>query len=254
MHLIFPISFIFLDESESELFAKIHMIKLYFNHALKGEEGIVRLPKLDGRCVKKAFEEMRRTYEDDGLFDDMIDFFLPLTVTENELVLDSNEIKYNTEEKRRTQNQYEKDIKKLTQENELIMEDMEKRKRASVQIKQERHNLFEELQRLLKDLRMRFLTNYAREKNELEKQWSQKDTALGDRLKEIKKDIEQMEVNYKANQTLIKENTNLLNTVIDDLNNQDTSVDDKLVKPHRGFIMYGPPGKIYLRNRVRRPG
>jgi hypothetical protein len=51
-----------------------------------------------------------------------------------------------------------------------------------------------------------------------------------------------METNHKANETLIKEKRNLLNTIIDDLNNQQTHIDDKLVKPHRGFIMYGPPG------------
>jgi DNA repair exonuclease SbcCD ATPase subunit len=218
------------------------MIKLYFNHALKDEKGIVRLPKLDARCVKKTFEEMRQGYEDDGLFDEMMQFFLPLTVTENELVLDENEMRYNTEEKRRTQNQYEKEIRDLTRENENIIENIDQRKGIISQIKQERQKLFDELERDLKEIKVKRLNSYAREKNELEKQWSKKDNIQSDRIKEIKKDIEKMETNHKANETLIKEKRNLLNTIIDDLNNQQTHIDDKLVKPHRGFIMYGPPG------------
>jgi DNA repair exonuclease SbcCD ATPase subunit len=192
--------------------------------------------------VKKTFEELRKDYEDDGLFDEMMQFFLPLTVTENELVLDENEMRYNTEEKRRTQNQYEKEIRDLTRENENIIENIDQRKGIISQIKQERQKLFDELERDLKEIKVKRLNSYAREKNELEKQWSKKDNIQSDRIKEIKKDIEKMETNHKANETLIKEKRNLLNTIIDDLNNQQTHIDDKLVKPHRGFIMYGPPG------------
>jgi hypothetical protein len=233
---------IFLDESESELLAKIHMIKLFFNHALKNEEGIVRLPKLDARCVTKAFEEMRRGYEDDGLFDEMIQFFLPLTVTDHELVLDANEIHLNTEEKRRTQSQYEQEIRNLTRENENITENIERQKRIIGQIKDERQRMYEELESNLKEIKTKRLNTYAREKNEFEQQWSRKDNIQSDKIKKIKREIEQMETNYKANETLIKEKKNLLNTIIDDLDNQQTHIDDKLVKPHRGFIMYGPPG------------
>ncbi|CAF3345714.1 unnamed protein product, partial [Rotaria sp. Silwood2] len=230
------------NESESEFLAKIHMIKLYFSHALKNEEGIVRLSKLDARCVTTAFEEMRRDYEDDGLFDEMIQFFLPLTVTDHELVLDANEIHLNIEDKRRTQNQYEREIQTLIRENERIVEDIERRKTILAQIKQERQRLFEELESNLKEIKTTRLTSYAKEKNELEKKWSRNDTIQSDRSKEIKKKIEQMEINHKANETLIKDKRNLLNTTIDDLNNQQTHIDNKLVKPHRGFIMYGPPG------------
>ncbi|CAF4212925.1 unnamed protein product [Rotaria sp. Silwood2] len=230
------------NESESEILAKIHMIKLYFSHALQNEEGIVRLSKLDARCVTKAFEEMRQDYEDDGLFDEMIQFFLPLTVTDHELVLDANEIHLNTEEKRRTQNQYEREIQTLIRENGSIVEDIESRKTILGQIKEERQRLFEELESDLKEIKMTRLTSYAREKNDLEKKWSRKDTIQSDRSKEIKKKIEQMEILHKANEALIKDKRNLLNTIIDDLNNQQTHIDNKLVKPHRGFIMYGPPG------------
>ncbi|CAF3171692.1 unnamed protein product, partial [Rotaria sp. Silwood2] len=157
------------------------MIKLYFSHALQNEEGIVRLSKLDARCVTKAFEEMRQDYEDDGLFDEMIQFFLPLTVTDHELVLDSNEIHLNTEEKRRTQNQYEREIQTLIRENERIAEDIESRKTTLGRIKEERQRLFEELESDLKEIKTTRLTSYAREKNELEKKWSRNDAIQSDR-------------------------------------------------------------------------
>jgi DNA repair exonuclease SbcCD ATPase subunit len=221
------------------------MIKLYFNHALKNEEGITRLPKLDARCVTKAFEEMRRGYEDDGLFDEMIQFFLPLTVNDHELVLDANEIHLNTEEKRRTQSQYEKEIRDLIRDNEKIIENIENQKKIIVQIKDERQRMYERLESDLQETKTKRLNTYAKEKNEFEQQWSRKDNIQSDKIKKIKKDIGQMETNYKANETLIKEKRNLLNTIIDDLNNQETYIDDKLVKPHRGFIMYGPPGNEF---------
>ncbi|CAF2859194.1 unnamed protein product [Rotaria sp. Silwood2] len=78
-------------QSESELLACIHQIKLYFHHILTDEfasAGIPRPAKLDARCVHLSFDEMRREgFADDGLFDQMKIFFLPLTMIDDDLAI-----------------------------------------------------------------------------------------------------------------------------------------------------------------------
>jgi chromosome segregation ATPase len=237
---------VFVGESESELLAKIHMIKLYFNHALKDEEGIIRLPKLDSRCVKKSFEEMSQDYEDDGLFDEMMQFFLPLTVTDNELELDKKEIRYNTEKKRQNQSQIESEIENLTKRNEILIKNIEERKRHIQEIKVRRQKMYEELERKIEEIKKKQPTSYSGAKSDFEKEWSQKDTIESNRKKTFEKEIDQFETKLKTNEALIQEKNNLLKTILDDINNQQTHIDQKLIKPHRGFIMYGPPGKFYF--------
>ncbi|CAF5175598.1 unnamed protein product, partial [Rotaria sp. Silwood1] len=77
--------------SESELLACIHQIKLYFYYILADEFASVGIPtpaKLDARCVHLSFDEMRRDgFADDGLFDQMKVFFLPLTMIEHDLTI-----------------------------------------------------------------------------------------------------------------------------------------------------------------------
>jgi hypothetical protein len=78
-------------ESVSQLWAYIHQIKLYFHYILSRQflEVGVRFPaKLDAECVRLSFDEMRREgFADDGLFDQMKLFFLPLTMVEDDLVI-----------------------------------------------------------------------------------------------------------------------------------------------------------------------
>ena len=84
-------SFIYI-ESKSELLAHIHQVKLYFHYILADEFATAGVPtpaKLDARCVRLSFDEMRQEgFADDGLFDQMKDFFLPLTMVEQDLSID----------------------------------------------------------------------------------------------------------------------------------------------------------------------
>ncbi|CAF1040354.1 unnamed protein product, partial [Didymodactylos carnosus] len=89
------IAFLFL-ESASELRAYIHQIKLYFHFILAHEfaaVGILTPAKLDDECVRLSFDEMRQEgFADDGLFDQMKLFFLPLTMIEEDLSIDESQL------------------------------------------------------------------------------------------------------------------------------------------------------------------
>ena len=76
-------------ESRSELLANLHLIKLFIYHTLRFERALQRhgaLSKLEAACIEASFAEMRdEGYADDGLFPTMGEFFLPLTISGQEL-------------------------------------------------------------------------------------------------------------------------------------------------------------------------
>lgn len=76
-------------QSPSELIADLHLIKLFIHHTLRFERALQHggaLPKIAAACIDASFDEMRKEgYADDGLFSSMGEFFLPLTISEEEL-------------------------------------------------------------------------------------------------------------------------------------------------------------------------
>ncbi|CAF4819223.1 unnamed protein product [Rotaria sp. Silwood1] len=77
--------------SDSELYANLHLIKLYVWHILCDQPEVKRignLAKLETKCLDEAFKEMQSEgFVDDGLFSRMKEFFLPLTISQQELHL-----------------------------------------------------------------------------------------------------------------------------------------------------------------------
>ncbi|UJR20275.1 hypothetical protein I4U23_023406 [Adineta vaga] len=80
------------NRSLSELFANLHLIKLFIYHTFRFESALqdnCSLPKLEAACIDASFAEMREEgYADDGLFSTMREFFLPLTISGQELKMD----------------------------------------------------------------------------------------------------------------------------------------------------------------------
>lgn len=221
------------------MLAKIHMIKLFFNRALKHVDGIQPLPRLNGECVVKAFKEMREEYEDDGLFDEMIEFFLPLTVTEDELRWDASALDQSRKQKEMLETQHRNQFDKLKDEVKELNKNLEEWKKELSDLQKQRKRISTEYQENKGRMRNDF-----RAKSQLDKQWLKDDMILHEKIETMKKKIYENEDILKTKEALKKEHENILETLVDDLKRQTTYIDAKLVKPHRGFIMYGPPGKL----------
>ena len=75
--------------SQSELFANLHLIKLFVWYKLRDHRVVQRygaLAKLEMKCLDATFDEMRSEgFADDGLFPKIQEFFLLLTISEREL-------------------------------------------------------------------------------------------------------------------------------------------------------------------------
>lgn len=87
--MILPCLEISSKQSQSELIADLHLIKLFIHHTLRFEralQNVGALPKIAAACINASFDEMQKEgYADDGLFSTMGEFFLPLTISEEEL-------------------------------------------------------------------------------------------------------------------------------------------------------------------------
>ena len=77
----------------------------------------------------------------------------------------------------------------------------------------------------------------------MDKTWAKTSDELNKEITIINKDIKQKEKEIKDHVNLKMDTKNLLQIIENDLVTAKTKIDKKMVKPHRGFIMYGPPGK-----------
>lgn len=214
------------------------MIKLYMNYQLAGEEGIESLPQLEQRCVELAFDEMRAGgYEEDGLFDQMKLFFQPLTVKDDELKIDDTELgEIETALDTKSQ-ELLNDIQQMTGEHET-----KETERQSIldQIRQceieraNNYNTYEEAsakENLTDEEQQKLLETF----DDQEEECMSRLTVLTDQLKEKEKELQTISGKLKDAQNERDKTTNL---------KANKSIERKMVKVHRGFIMYGPPGKF----------
>jgi hypothetical protein len=139
--LIIDVSFFL--ESECELLANIHQIKLYFHYILADEFNNARIPtpaKLDVRCAHLAFDEMRRDgFADDGLFDQMKAFFLPLTMIEQDLSIDNLRSKSVSKNRLKERNDLRDEKQRLTDELSVKEDDYYRHDDAIKSLKQNKH-------------------------------------------------------------------------------------------------------------------
>jgi hypothetical protein len=222
--------------SKSELRANLHMIKLYFVRQLEDKDGILTLPRLDKYCVETAFNEMREEgYEDDGLFDEMQLFFQPLTVTEDELTINSallanircKELEKQTD----LENNIAESKTKLEEEKATLTKESEEFKKSIDQ--QNKEIEFESEKPPPKDFQELMKRN---------REWETKHDAWKEKKATYTKKIKDSENRIKQIETLIADWQTSLDEVNKNLSSNKTKIDQRLVKPHRGFIMYGPPG------------
>ena len=233
--------------TDSELFANLHLIKLFICHKLRNQQIVQRhrtLAKLEMKCLDLAFDEMRSEgYADDGLFIKIREFFLPLTISEKELHVERSLnqtsrltrckelhkiIKLETTRRdqlndanRRCDEQtcrIEKAIKDHGDETSQVLGTWKSKKSNKKQEKQ------------LEALHQRYQESLKRQENLL-KQWhklKQEKEIIQKNINECKNNIEGTKARLQAIET--------------ELNTPHKPVQEQLVKPPRDLIMYGPPG------------
>lgn len=215
------------------------MIKLYFNRQLEDKDGIELIPRLEAYCVDTAFQEMREEgYEDDGLFDEMKLFFQPLTVTDKELIINKNTLSTLYREQ-------------LAEKKELIAE-IEKLKKRFTEKDAQINKLSNEIEQIITKRAAEFLqyeTDLDKKENEsINKQmelnniWEIRDLQWDEEINSKKELLAEYENELQTIEKDRKYNENLSQIIQKNLSSNHMIIDRRLVKPHRGFIMYGPPG------------
>ncbi|CAF4640531.1 unnamed protein product [Rotaria sp. Silwood2] len=233
--------------TDSELFANLHLIKLFIWHKLRDQPAVQShgaLAKLEMKCLNVAFEEMRfEGFVDDVLFPKIREFFLPLTISEQELHVkrSSNQTARLTRSK-----ELRKQIKLYTTKLDKLNDDDQKCNEETLQIEQ-----------LIKDHEVehfQVLTTWKSKKSN-KKQQKQLETlhriyqnCLKDQenfLKQrhkLKQEKERTQKTINEWQNKIEWTKECLQTIEMELNTPHKPVQKQIVKPPRGLIMYGPPG------------
>ncbi|CAF1043150.1 unnamed protein product, partial [Didymodactylos carnosus] len=225
--------------SKSELRANLHMIKLYFIRQLENKKGIEQIPQLEKYCVEEAFKEMRAEgYEDDGLFDEMELFFQPLTVTDEELKINKDQLEKLNKEQHKRKKALDDRIKQLREKIEAITNELKELGDKVDELKEKRRGEFE-----LNKKEMEKPENQSYQtKTKLDKSWSDKNDEFTVEINKFQTKITEKERELKKLEAKKVDKENLLKIIDNSLRADQTKIDKKLVKAHRGFIMYGPPG------------
>ncbi|CAF1102388.1 unnamed protein product, partial [Didymodactylos carnosus] len=233
--------------SRSELYANLHLIKLFIYYTLRFERAFQNhssLPKIESACIDASFSEMREGgFADDGLFSTMGEFFLPLTISEEELRMLRSNI--------RTQARIEK-IEALGKKLHLL-------EQQRINVIGRRWDVDEDinnLNRKIETMRLAYLEKrsqvqagtsiipYARAKKlqKVEQQWQLDRSQLEKQLFEYKQTVDKLINDIDTCEKQIDELKTQVNNIQAELRQPQLPVDKGLVKPARGFIMYGPPG------------
>jgi hypothetical protein len=220
-------------ESESELLAYLHQIKLCFHYILADRFAEARVPspaKLDARCVHLSFEEMRRDgFADDGLFDEMKMFFLPLTMVERDLAID--ETRWHSISKIRREEQ----TQLMAKRQHLIDELTEK--------EDEYYRHDDNIQKLRRNLSLKRQVSTDNNGERYEgfpvSELFDIDRQAMEQLETVRTDLR---TQIQAAEDLFD---NIQQALLEHDGNSGRKNERDLIKPNRGFIMYGPPGKFH---------
>ena len=202
--------------------------------------------------MEVAFDEMRQEgFADDGLFDRMREFFLPLTISEQELRLERGV----DVDKRQS----------LLKDRDLLLKDISQLTYNTSEQKSIFWTYADKIDTLQKNLDLKKM-NYSRSRSTthpsadggqrqqqqaqslqlLDRQWRQECTGFMEKIRETEKlkvDIEKVIGRYEEQ---LDKNQARLQNIEEELRKPRKHVEKQLVKPARGLIMYGPPGKFCI--------
>lgn len=241
-----------LSYSCSELLANLHLIKLFICHTLR-EERVVRrhgaLPKLEAACLDLVITEMRdEGFADDGLLPKIAEFFLPLTIAEQELciqrgldqqkrqklIADREQLSIIVKEKIDQYNAH-KECYRAFEETVTQLE----KELAEVRniYSRERAQMAEKLTGDQQQEQAKKLQILSQQRAEKRGELSRKLGENGNQNKELKRNMDVLKEEIEQlGERIAVIDVELYTTI-------PKYVDKKLIKPARGLIMYGPPGK-----------
>jgi chromosome segregation ATPase len=195
-------------------------------------------------CIDASFEEiLEEGYADDGLFPNMKEFFLPLTISEEELKMERSSINRQVR-----QNEVEVLNTKVQRLEELCREATTHRWHFDEQ-QTNMERTIEQAYTVYMNDRSQVDTETtssarATELTQLDQQWKTNRMQLEQQLTEIKDELQQWITRVSDYEKQIDELNNQKHNIQTESSQPQRPVDKGLVKPARGFIMYGPPGKI----------
>ena len=239
--------------SRSEILANLHLIKLLIWHTLRDEK-IVQdhgaLPRVEAKCLDIAFGEMRAEgFADDGLFPKMAEFFLPLTISEHELHLrrQSGVDEHLAHLKRRDQlfANIQQRVRHLDEEMERYQKLNDEIARLTQHIKDEENAYMTSRTSLAS--RSDYEQQYKAEAlRSLHERWQINQLNRCTQLQEARRKKDVSETEKKILEKQIEEDNARLKTMELELGAPNEHITKQLIKPSRGLIMYGPPGKFEI--------
>ena len=232
-------------ESRSKLLADLHLIKLFISHTLRFERALQNcgaLSKLEAKCIGASFSEMQEEgYADDGLFSTMAEFFLPLTISEEELKMARSSAGRQARHEQlgdltnRVQN-LEKKLAEAIQYRWDVDERITDIQRTKEEVFLSHTNERSQIDKKLSERQQ------AEKLKELDQQWQQDRQQLDKQLLKLKEAEEKWLGEITDYDKQIDELKRQIQNIQTELSQPQRPVDKGLVKPARGFIMYGPPG------------
>lgn len=229
-------------QSQSELLANLHLIKRFIHYELGSERP---LPKIEAACIDKAFVEMQEGgFADDGLFSTMSKFFLPLTISEEELqargsTVDSSQVrKKGLEDLSEQRRDFEEELNKTTEERTNIEKSIDML-----------HQNYSEMYKKYSNDRAQVnieSRGTANKLQEIERQWRVYEQKFKELLRTKTDSLKKCASKIADYERQINELTRKIQNIETELRQPARPADKGLVKPDRGFIMYGPPGTISL--------
>lgn len=180
-------------------------------------------------------------YADDGLFSTMTEFFLPLTISEEELrrprTSASRQVR---QEQLGNFNQRVQDLEKLLLEATQYRWDVDEK---IIDLNETKNEVFtahvNERSRIDTTLTAR---QQAEKLQELDRQWQNDRKQLDQQIVELKNTEKKWLAEIADYDKQIDELKRQTQNIQTELSQPPRPVDKGLIKPARGFIMYGPPG------------
>jgi DNA anti-recombination protein RmuC len=156
-------------------------------------------------------------FADDGLFDRMRKFFLPLTTVEQDLKVSSTQWAAITTRRTAEKNRLERERLNVVHDLEVV---------------EDQYYNFDEL-----------ITNTARNMDGARDDNQQEATFEG-QINEYRQERDRLEPRRSGLRSRLSQIDDMLENIDKALDEQIQNSDGRdLIKPNRGFIMYGPPGK-----------
>jgi SpoVK/Ycf46/Vps4 family AAA+-type ATPase len=238
--------------SHSEMLANLHLIKLFIWHTLRHDPVIHQygaLPKLEEECLDAAIEEMRREgFADDGLFPKIKEFFYPLTISEYEIrrkgQISVNEHRAYLKQREQLRTDIERLQVEVNRHNATFWDLENQCAKVKEKLSTARADYIRERTTTASTTNHAQQQQYAQAVQQRDRKWQQTQSVLTAQLTDINKFQRVATKDKHESEKKLDEYQRSLKNIEKELAHPRKHLDKQLVKPSRGLILYGPPGKL----------